>query len=129
MVVYEPELLLPCCSLGAVLQGSFDRARGRYEAGKGGGEAVNPGLTAATMLVALVNLCEHRIEVHGADPGPVAGCADCAQFEVPPGAAREVGQQLSDAEWAYERKIHHVAHAVAPQVVAVVMDRGAGPCQ
>ncbi|MFJ5635289.1 hypothetical protein ACIQF5_21965 [Streptomyces goshikiensis] len=129
MVVYEPERLRPCCSLGAVLQGAFARARGRCEAGKGSEEAVEPGLTAATMLVALVNLCEHRIEVHGEDPGPVADCSDCLRFEVPAAAAPEGGLRLSGAEWAYERNIHHVAHAVAPQVVAVPKALGAGPCQ
>ncbi|MFD6469643.1 hypothetical protein [Streptomyces goshikiensis] len=81
------------------------------------------------MLVALVNLCEHRIEAHGEDPGPVAGCADCLRFEVPAAAAPEGGLRLSGAEWAYKRKIHHVAHVVAPQVVAVPKAREAGPCQ
>ncbi|MFD4243614.1 hypothetical protein ACFWP3_18755 [Streptomyces sp. NPDC058525] len=122
MVVYQPEILGQCCSLGTVLQGSFERARERFAAGSGDAEdPEQPGITAAMMLVALVNLCDHRIDVHEADPGPVRGCAVCTRFELPlPAGIGARGPRLDPAAWTYERRVHHVAHVVAPHVVRVV---------
>lgn len=122
VVVYQPETLGQCCSLGAVLQGSFERARERFAAVSGDAEdPEQPGVTAAMTLVALVNLCDHRIDVHEADPGPVRGCAVCTRFELSvPADPRAGGPRLNPTAWTYERRVHHVAHVVAPHVVRMV---------
>lgn len=77
-------------------------------------------MTYASALVALVNWCEHQIDAHEANPGPVSGCASCSRFEVPV-PPEPVGDEpeLTVEEWAFERRIHQVAHRLAPRIVTV----------
>ncbi|WP_443056839.1 hypothetical protein [Streptomyces sp. MT206] len=116
--MYQSEVMAPCCAMGLVVQMAFARARSRHEVAlKVSGEART---TYASVLVALVNWCEHQIDAHEANPGPVPGCASCSRFEVPvPPEAVGDEPALTVEEWAFERRIHQVAHRLAPRIVTL----------
>ncbi|MEU7031873.1 hypothetical protein AB0A60_34900 [Streptomyces sp. NPDC046275] len=120
MVVHQPEPLW-CCPLGMVMGTAYERARARYDAADQAGRDQDVQAAYAAMLVALVNWCEHQIDAHDTDPGPVEQCPICARFEeAAPGQAGSAESLMTAEEWAYERRVHQVAHRLGPRIVTLV---------
>ncbi|MFE1476489.1 hypothetical protein ACFW6N_21885 [Streptomyces cyaneofuscatus] len=129
MVVHQPEPLW-CCPLGLVMGAAYERARARYDAAEQAGLDQDVRLAYAAMLVALVNWCEHDIDAHGSDPGPVEQCPVCARFEESAPASEQTGfdgSALTVEEWAYERRVHQVAHRLGPRIVTLLSDVATEP--
>ncbi|MGC5266715.1 hypothetical protein ACPXCO_37510 [Streptomyces cyaneofuscatus] len=120
MVVHQPEPLW-CCPLGLVMGGAYGRARGRYDVAERAGRGQDVRAAYAAMLVALVNWCEHQIDVHDSDPGPVERCPVCVHFEeAAPVQTGSEGPPMTAEEWTYERRVHQVAHRLGPRIVTLV---------
>ncbi|CAM3293577.1 hypothetical protein STAL104432_18965 [Streptomyces albus] len=78
------------------------------------------------MLVALVNGASTRSTC--TDPGPVSNCPVCARFDGPvPTQPGTDGKRRAEEEWLYERRIHHVAHHLAPKIVTMPPERSTLP--
>ena len=120
MVVHQPEPLW-CCPLGLVVGAAYERARARYDAAEQAGRDQDVQAVYAAMLVALVNWCEHQIDAHDTDPGPVEQCPTCARFEeAAPVQTGSAESPMTAEEWAYERRVHQVAHRLGPRIVTPV---------
>ncbi|MFH8257842.1 hypothetical protein [Streptomyces roseolus] len=123
MVVHQPEPMLPCCSLGFVVKGAYKRARARHDAAEQAGPDQGVWDAYVAMLIALVNWCEHELDAHGSDPGPVDQCLDCARFEESGlGKPGFEGLAMTAEEWAYERRVHQIAHRLAPRIKTLMGD-------
>lgn len=73
------------------------------------------------MLVALVNWCEHQIDVHDSDPGPVERCPACVHFEgAAPVRTGSEDPPMTTEEWTYERRVHQVAHRLGPRILTLM---------
>jgi hypothetical protein len=111
-----------------VMGAAYGRARARYDAAEQAGRGPDVQAAYAAMLVTLVNWCEHQIDAHGTDPGPVEQCPVCARFEeavpVQAGSARLL---MTSQEWEHERRVHQVAHRLGPRIVTLVGCVAAGP--
>ncbi|MFF1715754.1 hypothetical protein [Streptomyces sp. NPDC058268] len=131
MVIHQPAPLW-CCPMGLVMGAAYERARDRFDAANHEGEQ-DQGTRAAyaAMLVALVNWCEHQIDVHGTDPGPVERCPVCEHYQQPASAEQgwrgPDGTPMDAEEWAYERRVHQVAHRLGPRIVTLVGEAASVP--
>ncbi|MFF9573473.1 hypothetical protein [Streptomyces sp. NPDC014685] len=129
MVVYPPDPLW-CCPLGFVMKAAYERARARCDTAEANERGPNTRATYDTMLVALVTWCEHQIDMHGSDPGPVKQCPVCASFEEPAPVQRKIGgRPVTAQEWAYERRVHQVAHRLGPRTVTLAGETGSEPSE
>lgn len=66
-------------------------------------------------------MCEHQIDAHDSDPGPVEQCPVCARFEeAAPGQLGFEGASMPSEQWTYERRVHQIAHRLGPRIVTLV---------
>ncbi|MET8816151.1 hypothetical protein ABZW47_29640 [Streptomyces sp. NPDC004549] len=120
MVVHQPEPLW-CCPLGLVMGAAYERAQARYDAAGRSRRDRDVRAAYAAMLAALVNWCEHQIDVHDADPGPDEQCPACVRLEgAPPVQTGSEVSSMTTAEWTYERRVHQVAHRLGPRIVTLM---------
>ncbi|RAJ49800.1 hypothetical protein K388_06718 [Streptomyces sp. KhCrAH-43] len=110
-----------------VVGAAYERARARYDAAERAGRDQDQAAYAA-MLVALVGWCEHQIDAHDTDPGPVEQCPVCERFEeAAPVQTGSAQSPMTAEEWAYERRVHQVAHRLGPRIVTLVGTVATGP--